>query len=251
MHENRQCCWSWNSTDARRKGVGLSLLSQTLSDDSYPAFRSGKKKETPECCLLTTIDAIASRKGIGMSYPTRKKLFEPTPLRWTSRRSAVDLLKESFPNQTLLEKASSGLSLSLMPKWVSAVQQSFSGICNCRYWCITAGEKVIGLTGIYQRKHDQPNTVWLGKTCIAFDFQGHGLGTYLIDFAIQQSTEAGMNRLNVYVARNNRRAIRFYQRCGFRKISADEPANAARLIYLGMDIAKSSINTSASRKRAA
>jgi N-acetylglutamate synthase-like GNAT family acetyltransferase len=171
-----------------------------------------------------------------MSYPTRRKFFEPKPLCWSTRKSAIDLLAEEFPKQQLLEKSKFGLTLSLMPSWASAMPLSIQGICNRKYWCITVNNKVIGVTGTYQRTCDLPNTTWLGKTCVAFAFQGHGLGTYLLDFAVQKSTEAGAGKLCVHITRRNNRAIQFFLRRGFRRFTSDSPKYKSDLVHLGLNI---------------
>ena len=235
----------------------LSLRSQTFSEIRLERYDQDKYVVV---CMLRWTSVVDQRagtkqvswieKGTSMSYPTRKKFFEPQPLCWSTRKSAIDLLNESFPKQPVMDKATVALTLSLMPRWAASMPLSFGGICNPRNWCITSNKKVLGVTGTYQRTHDQPKTVWLAKTCVAPEFQGHGFGAYLIDFAIQQSAESDMQWLNAYTGRKNTRAIQILQRRGFHRIDLDHSKRQSGLIYFSRSVSNVS-GSGVEHKRAA
>ena len=56
------------------------------------------------------------------------------------------------------------------------------------------------------------HTVWLG---IEDDFQGQGLGRYLLQYALQEMKEIGYRHAAISTAWDNHRAFLFYSNCGY------------------------------------
>lgn len=59
------------------------------------------------------------------------------------------------------------------------------------------------------------HTVWLG---IEDDFQGQGLGRYLLQYALQEMKKIGYRHAAISTAWDNYRAFLFYSNCGYRTV---------------------------------
>ena len=59
------------------------------------------------------------------------------------------------------------------------------------------------------------HTVWLG---IEDDFQGKGLGRYLLQYALQEMKKIGYQHAAISTAWDNHRAFLFYSNCGYRTV---------------------------------
>ena len=59
------------------------------------------------------------------------------------------------------------------------------------------------------------HTVWLG---IEDDFQGQGLGRYLLQYALQEMKKIGYRHAAISTAWDNHRAFLFYSNCGYRTV---------------------------------
>ena len=59
------------------------------------------------------------------------------------------------------------------------------------------------------------HTVWLG---IEDDFQGKGLGRYLLQYALQEMKKIGYRHAAISTAWDNHRAFLFYSNCGYRTV---------------------------------
>ena len=63
--------------------------------------------------------------------------------------------------------------------------------------------------------HAWLHTVWLG---IEDDFQGQGLGRYLLQYALQEMKKIGYRHAAISTAWDNHRAFLFYSNCGYRTV---------------------------------
>lgn len=59
------------------------------------------------------------------------------------------------------------------------------------------------------------HTVWLG---VEDDFQGQGLGRYLLQYALQEMKKVGYRHAAISTAWDNHRAFLFYSNCGYRTV---------------------------------
>ena len=59
------------------------------------------------------------------------------------------------------------------------------------------------------------HTVWLG---IEDDFQGQGLGRYVLQYALQEMKKIGYRHAAISTAWDNHRAFLFYSNCGYRTV---------------------------------
>ena len=97
------------------------------------------------------------------------------------------------------------------------------------------GERVIGFAGYGKcRNDDLPEAGEVIAIYILSQYYGQGVGYRLMQEALKQLS--AYSRIAVWVLKENQRAIRFYERCGFRfdgreeVLQLDAPVTEARMI---------------------
>lgn len=92
----------------------------------------------------------------------------------------------------------------------------FMKIRNGLWWCIRAGEEIIGSIGIIpgaqgtKMGHSGEMFIY-----ITGDFWGRHIGTKAISYAVSEAKKTGLERIEVLVAEGNLRAVRLYETNGF------------------------------------
>ena len=112
----------------------------------------------------------------------------------------------------------SSLPVTLSVEW----QDGRGQLPNCTVLAHQNGEQV-GICeslcgGEFSSHADAQNwlhTVWLG---IEDDFQGQGLGRYLLQYALQEMHKIGYRHAAISTAWDNHRAFLFYSNCGYRAV---------------------------------
>lgn len=146
------------------------------------------------------------------------------PLASSTLAATIELLDTVFPDQKWWERASWALTLSLLPKLIARPLLAFTGIYDCRYWvAVDAQEQVAGVTGLYVR-HWDPESLWLGWTCVDQRVRGQGIGRQLVDFAIAEANRAGVHFLKLYTTdlADQEVAVQTYERRGFQRYRSVE-----------------------------
>ena len=97
------------------------------------------------------------------------------------------------------------------------------------------GEKVIGFVGYGAYRNDElPNAGEVFSIYVLSAYYGQGVGCRLMQEALNQL--AAYPRIAIWVLKDNQRAIRFYQKCGFcfdgreESIMLDAPITEVRMI---------------------
>ena len=84
------------------------------------------------------------------------------------------------------------------------------------YYCAVYDNKIIGnLVIIKSRDEDKTNTGEIVAFYLLEEFWGKGYGREMMDFAIEKLTNAGYDEIILWVLEENKRARRFYEKCGF------------------------------------
>ena len=112
----------------------------------------------------------------------------------------------------------SSLPVTLSVEW----QDGRGQFPNCTAFAFQNGEQA-GICenlcgGEFSSHADAQNwlhTVWLG---IEDDFQGQGLGRYLLQYALQEMKKIGYRHAAISTAWDNHRAFLFYSNCGYRTV---------------------------------
>ena len=112
----------------------------------------------------------------------------------------------------------SNLPVTLSIKWKDGRGQ----LPNCTVLAHQNGEQVGiceslcgGEFSSHTDAHAWLHTVWLG---IEDDFQGQGLGRYLLQYALQEMKKIGYRHAAISTAWDNHRAFLFYSNCGYRTV---------------------------------
>lgn len=86
------------------------------------------------------------------------------------------------------------------------------------------GDKVIGFAGYGVHRDDAlPETGEVFAIYILSDYYGKKVGYALIQAALERLSD--YPRIAVWVLKGNQRAIRFYEKCGFRFDGTEKPVN--------------------------
>lgn len=112
----------------------------------------------------------------------------------------------------------SNLPVTLSTEW----KDGRGGRPNCTVHARQNGEQVgicENLCGGEFSSHpdaqDWLHTVWLG---VEEEFQGQGLGRYLLQYALQEMKKIGYRHAAISTAWDNHRAFLFYSNCGYRTV---------------------------------
>jgi GNAT superfamily N-acetyltransferase len=109
-------------------------------------------------------------------------------------------------------------SASLFPvkyeKFLVAVE-----ISTLNYWLAIDDNtgRVIGTIGLYEYQYDKQEAFWLGWFCVDPELRQMGIGTELLEFAIDGARQAGKKFLRLYSSTdpNESNAHRLYKEYGF------------------------------------
>jgi putative acetyltransferase len=74
----------------------------------------------------------------------------------------------------------------------------------------------VGMFKLQPMKHRNSHIIYLGGVAIDPDHIGRGIGTAMIRSAVELARQQGFKRMELTVATSNDRAIRVYERVGFR-----------------------------------
>ena len=92
--------------------------------------------------------------------------------------------------------------------------------------------EVIGLTGLYRRKGDPSDLVWLSWYCIRSDERGRGGGRKLLEWTINEVRDRGYKIFRVYTSDDPTEAIaqELYEQLGF-KIVGEKVGENYKTLY--------------------
>ena len=76
------------------------------------------------------------------------------------------------------------------------------------------GDRVVGFVGYGDRGDEAPDTGEIFALYVLSEYRGTGVARLLMDAALKKL--AGYPEVALWVLKGNARAIRFYQKCGFR-----------------------------------
>jgi len=88
-------------------------------------------------------------------------------------------------------------------------QDSVAACHGCYKWML--GRDIIGYL-VMMTVHDESHLLTIG---IDPELQGRGLGTTMVNFALEKAAEEGAHSMFLEVRERNRQAIRLYEKLGF------------------------------------
>jgi GNAT superfamily N-acetyltransferase len=162
--------------------------------------------------MYVALRVVATMKGVVRSMQIVPLTNELVP-------SAQRLVDRVFPDQSLSERLSLWAYAQRRALVVRLGWRLFGIRDLTAFWgAVDEGsDEVVGLTGLYARRRDAEEAVWLGWFCVAPERRGTGLGTLLLDFSIEQAHRTNKQYLRLYTsdAPNCAAAQRLYEKKGF------------------------------------
>ena len=104
------------------------------------------------------------------------------PLSKQYLEQAIDVTQASFQNKR--EENEMYLTCSLNPEMRKRILGRY-GCDSLRYWAAVQEEQVIGMMGFYTLDIDKKDTIWGIGFCVDEKFRGRGIGSRLLDLAIE------------------------------------------------------------------
>jgi GNAT superfamily N-acetyltransferase len=142
------------------------------------------------------------------------------PFSESRRGQAIALVDRVFPSQSLMERLS--LRLFATPQqWLLKL----AGFSDGRFWLAVRDDDVVGTVGLYRRREDRSDALWLGWFCVAPEARGEGVGGRLLALAKGEARAADVNYLRLYTSTdpNERAAQDTYERAGLEVVRREQP----------------------------
>ena len=98
-----------------------------------------------------------------------------------------------------------------------------------RFWVALKDDKVIGTIAIENRAGD---TAKLRRMFVLSEYQGKGIAQKLFKTAVQFARKKGYKEIELSTAHFMKRAHKFYEKQGFKKIGADEKEYFYKLTFI-------------------
>lgn len=131
------------------------------------------------------------------------------------------LIDSIFPVQTFFEKISLKVSVRKNNPFWKAVLLIF-GFKDLDYWLAKSDEnhEVMGSIGLYTMRKDDKEAYWVGWYCVSNKYLGQGIGSQLIDFAVNKARNDSKKYLRLYTETfpEEEKAQLVYEKKGFRLI---------------------------------
>ncbi len=86
-------------------------------------------------------------------------------------------------------------------------------------------DEPMGVIGLYRQVHTPVGVVWIGWFGVRPSFRGRGLGTQMLRDLVKIAKEYKFKELWVFTDRENRGALRFYEKFGFINLGTVEENN--------------------------
>lgn len=157
------------------------------------------------------------------------------PLSESRFKEAVSIGARAFPNNK--EKIEEMYKFSLDPEKKYLDERRFLQ----NYIGIDSGaDKIIALTGLYNRKEFSEEEVWLGWFCSDPDVRGKGIGRKTLEWTIDKAKELGYKKFRLYTSTdpNEAAAQNLYESVGLKiyKREKSEKFPGEEILYREMDL---------------
>ena len=134
---------------------------------------------------------------IRIEHLERERLSEARKLVW-----------RCFPRQNVFER----LSFWAIANHRSPFMRGLMGLAGVAdfldFWGAIDQEtgRLLGTTGLYQYIRDAAEAVWLAWFCVAPEARRQGIGSQLLDFAIEEARRTGLQYLRLYTSNRSNEA---------------------------------------------
>lgn len=125
-------------------------------------------------------------------------------------------------------------------------KQTFDFHFNCQqqgtdstrsFYVALTDDTIVGIVGLHQYRWGPEENVWLSWFAVKPDYQGRGVGKWLLGEIRQAARQKGYRKIFIETYLNDtfQRAIDFYQRQGFHQVGSIErflPDNSNMLVFM-------------------
>jgi ribosomal protein S18 acetylase RimI-like enzyme len=185
-----------------------------------------------DCYAIAELFRIAS-EGVADYIWTRLTSEYPglTPLEIGAKRYASDETPFSYKNTVVVERKGKVIGMMLtFPTAESDAESSISEPVNPEPETASSEPDVLAPYSL-----EAPGTWYICALAFFPEFRGQGLGTQLLSLAQAQAQEQGFQQVSLLCFEQNTRALKFYQRHGFKVIDRT-PIVPHPLIHVTGDI---------------
>ncbi len=156
-------------------------------------------------------------------------------------QAATQLVLSCFPDEGEDEDPTTELAASLDQKGFQVFLEKLE-VSDPQYWVVMEADKILGIIGLYTDTQDEPEAVWLGWFCVSPEARGKGIGSELLEFAINEARCRGKKFLRLYTSTSplERAAHRLYEAKGFILIKKEPwPGDSTiEKLYYELDLRK-------------
>lgn len=120
------------------------------------------------------------------------------PLSAEHLSDAIALVRKVFPDELAPEADPAiWLTASVAPtEFIQLYRQH--GYSANQFWVACSEDRVVGVVGLYFNIADEEQAAWLGWFCVAAELRGRGIGSRLLDVAIDAARKQGKRFLRLY-----------------------------------------------------
>jgi len=156
------------------------------------------------------------------------------PLNQENLCAAQRLVDATFPHYPWMNRRLffSVSDPQFLCRWALSVGWQITSLSD--WVALDANDRVIGTVGVYTYRKDNNEACWLSWFCVDSGFRGNGIGTTLLQFAIQLARQAGKKYLRLYTSTHPSEANAHALYKKLFKITGKE----SERIYLELDLSK-------------
>jgi GNAT superfamily N-acetyltransferase len=157
------------------------------------------------------------------------------PLSEEHLEETIKMANDVFPDD-IDEKYSPRKSLSTSIKFKENTELlEKSPMQKLDYWIALddSTNKVVGVTGLYRRKNEPEDIIWLGWYCVNINERGKGIGRKLLEWTIDKARTEGFKKFKLYTSEdpNEARAQELYEKLDFKVVGKEANEGDCKTLY--------------------
>ena len=135
------------------------------------------------------------------------------------------LVAEVFPEQSCDERLSFWAHKHRRNPFMKMAFKLYGYMDFSKYWvALDADGKICGTTGLYSKKSDIHEAIWLSWFCVAPGMRGRGLGKRLLEFSVEEARRLNKKYLRLYTSDDpgEAEAQFLYEKYGFKMVKTEK-----------------------------
>ena len=159
------------------------------------------------------------------------------PVTSENQEDTIAFLLTIFPNEE--KRIHITMRGSLRPEEYTEELRAADQRVRCS-WVAYAGTAIVGAVGLYEEFGDADTVCWIGWFCTHPDFRRQGIGSALLDHAINIARSTGKHTIQCYTSTRNADAQPLYEKFGFNIVRTvqDEDHPDSMILYRTLELSK-------------